>query len=148
MATNTSEVELACSGSLATPTQPVSETITSRMLVSPAKASPPADASGRGGSSSSCFPFLGPSRVPFAVRPGSSRWVEGERLEQCPLCEVQFGTQHKHVTKRHCRKCGGVFCYTCTYDKAQLRTWPSGLCLPLGSSKANVRVFRPRRSSR
>ena len=94
--------------------------------------------------SSSCWSWLRPSpprqRAPFAVGPGSSTWVEGEGLTHCSICEVEFGVQHKHVTKRHCRKCGGVFCYTCTYDKAQLRTWGSGLCLPLGSSKASVHV--------
>jgi len=72
---------------------------------------------------SSCFPFLKPRGGNYAVGPGSSCWVEGQSVTHCPICEVEFGTQHKHVTRRHCRKCGGVFCYTCTYDKALLRSW-------------------------
>ena len=71
-----------------------------------------------------CFPLLRRPRAPYAVGPSSPCWVDGENLTSCSICEVSFGTQHKHVTRRHCRMCGGVFCYTCTYDKAELRTWP------------------------
>lgn len=87
-----------------------------------------------------CFSFLSPRRTPLAVGPGSSHWVQGDQVKECPICEVEFGTQHKHVTRRHCRKCGGVFCYTCTYDKAVLRTWPEGMCLPFASAKTSVHV--------
>jgi len=75
-----------------------------------------------------CLPFIQPRRAPaYAVSRGAKCWVEGDSVTHCPICEVEFGTQHKHVTRRHCRKCGGVFCYTCTYDKAALReerAWP------------------------
>ena len=81
-------------------------------------------------------------RIPVALGPGSPQWVVGERVEKCPICEVEFGigTQHKHVTRRHCRKCGGVFCYLCTYDKATLRTGPGNACMPCSDSKAAVHV--------
>jgi len=77
----------------------------------------------------SCIPLRRSQRIPYAVGPGSVSWVSGDDVTRCSICEVEFGTQHKHVTRRHCRKCGGVFCYTCTYDKAALRTWPD---LPWG----------------
>ena len=82
--------------------------------------------------------------IPIAVGPGSSRWVDGDRLQSCPSCDVDFSSLHKHVTKRHCRGRGGVFCYTCTYDKATLRT-PS--CLPFygaqGERSRLCRLLRP-----
>ena len=90
------------------------------------------------GASVGCLSLFSPRQtIPIAVGPGSSRWVDGDRLQSCPSCDVDFSSLHKHVTKRHCRRCGGVFCYTCTYDKATLRT-PS--CLPLWGSKASVHV--------
>ena len=92
------------------------------------------------GASVGCLsPFSPRQTIPIAVGPGSSRWVDGDRLQSCPSCDVDFSSLHKHVTKRHCRRCGGVFCYTCTYDKATLRT-PS--CLPFSflGSKASVHV--------
>lgn len=100
--------------------------------------------SAAGSGSAPCWPLallLSPQRrAPFAVGPSSSKWIDGDRLTNCPICEVEFGTQHKHITRRHCRRCGGVFCYTCTYDKAALRTWPQGLCLPFTASKTDVHV--------
>jgi hypothetical protein len=89
-----------------------------------------------------CLKFGSVSSVPFAVGPNSPCWVNGEHMHGCPSCGVEFGTQHKHITRRHCRKCGGVFCYTCTYDKATLRVWPGSLCLPFlsSSSQTNVHV--------
>ena len=88
-----------------------------------------------------CLPrFFGRARTPLQVGPGSSCWVEGETVSHCPLCEVEFGVQHKHVTRRHCRQCGGIFCYMCTYDKAALRTG-AGLGFGLTSGKtSNVHV--------
>eukprot|EP00966_Prymnesium_polylepis_P013894 320381-Prymnesium_polylepis.2 len=31
--------------------------------------------------------------------------------------KVELSVAHNNMTKRHCRHCGGLFCYTCTYDK-------------------------------
>ena len=47
--------------------------------------------------------FFTPTPIPVALGPGSEDWVQGENVDNCPLCEVQFGVQHKHVTRRHCR---------------------------------------------
>ena len=77
-------------------------------------------------------------RTPMAVGPDSECWVDGENLTNCPDCDVEFGVQHKHVTRRHCRKCGGVFCYTCTYDKAMLRTGIG--CLPFFGPEKSLHV--------
>jgi hypothetical protein len=88
--------------------------------------------------SSSFWPWRG--QIPRAVGPTSDCWVSGDELRHCPICEVEFGMQHKHVTRRHCRKCGGLFCYTCTYDKANLRVAPASMCMPFSGKTCTVHV--------
>ena len=71
-----------------------------------------------------------PVRHLRAADQNSACWVNRDNVAHCPLCEVELGVQHKNVTKRHCRHCGGLFCYTCTYDKVTLRHHPEGACFP------------------
>ena len=76
---------------------------------------------------------------PVAVGPGSDKWVQGDSVTHCGICEVEFSAAHKHVTRRHCRRCGEVFCYTCTYDKVGLRQ-PGAGCLPWTGATTNLHV--------
>ena len=72
-------------------------------------------------------------RPPMALTDASDRWENKDSVTctNCPICRVEYSTQHKHVTKRHCRLCGRVFCYGCTYDKVQLTRKQDDGCWPL-----------------
>lgn len=61
-----------------------------------------------------------PVQLPFALDPSSSRWQDPGATTQCPLCYVEIDATLKHTRRRHCRRCGDIFCYMCTYDKSAL----------------------------
>ncbi|KAL1520824.1 hypothetical protein AB1Y20_022386 [Prymnesium parvum] len=87
-----------------------------------------------------CHPHSVAPAHPHAIDSRSADWVSRDDVVHCPICQVELGTQHKNITKRHCRLCGGVFCYTCTYDKITLRHAPEGVCFPTASRLAEMHV--------
>eukprot|EP00965_Chrysotila_dentata_P189756 6173493-Pleurochrysis_carterae.AAC.3 len=80
----------------------------------------------------------------FALDQSSPLWQEHASGPRCELCETEFGAQHKHVSRRHCRQCGRIYCYLCTYDKASLplQSRHSGCvpCLPRPTKMVDVHV--------
>ena len=111
----------------------------------------------RGGWSSTFFSALRPFMMPIAndadaaspptrqrqlraMDESDVHWMVRESVNHCPICEVELGTQHKNVTKRHCRHCGGVFCYTCTYDKVTLRHHPPDAWFPCTTKLSEMHV--------
>ena len=59
----------------------------------------------------------------------SRRWVDDESVTACQQCEEPFTML---VRRHHCRKCGGIFCYSC-----------SSFTLVLPSSNKPQRVCQP-----
>jgi len=57
------------------------------------------------------------------------RWVDDESVNTCQQCQEPFTMM---VRRHHCRKCGGIFCYTC-----------SSFTLVLPSSNKPQRVCQP-----
>jgi early endosome antigen 1 len=59
----------------------------------------------------------------------SRRWVDDESVNACQQCKEPFTMM---VRRHHCRKCGGIFCYSC-----------SNFTLVLPSSNKPQRVCQP-----
>lgn len=56
----------------------------------------------------------GSSRVPRERRP---HWIADSAVKKCHLCGISFGLMTR---KHHCRRCGNVFCSSCTARSRRL----------------------------
>lgn len=48
-------------------------------------------------------------------------WVSDDLIKTCMACKTKFSLVNR---KHHCRKCGGVFCASCTSKRTQVPTLP------------------------
>lgn len=70
----------------------------------------------------------------------NARWKLDSEVSQCEKCRHQFDkTWYGSTTKHHCRRCGGIFCDTCTGKRADLRVALTG---PNNATRKNVRNAR------